>query len=194
MGLIQKLIEQSKQPTGRLGKTMLRIMNNAHRSMALLAISKLKPCENVLDVSCGGGDALRLLAEAGKFERIYGIDFSPDAVTLAAKLNKNNIEKGLISVKEASVLELPFENEYFDAVITVQSHYHWQSVLEAMKEIRRVLRPKGQFVLVAEVYKIGYHMEKYNDVEGSKKLFEDSGFTRVDLSADNKIVCVAGYK
>ena len=84
MGLMQPLIEQSKNPSGLLGKVMLRIMNNAHRSLTVWGLSMLKPADKILDVSCGGGNAVSLMAASGRFRKIHGIDFSPDAVSSAA--------------------------------------------------------------------------------------------------------------
>jgi ubiquinone/menaquinone biosynthesis C-methylase UbiE len=115
-------------------------------------------------------------------------------VALASKFNLKYIEAGLINIKEASVLALPFEDDSFDSIITVQSHYHWENILDAMKEVYRVLKLGGKFVLAAEVYKIEYHMEKYNDVEDTKTLFMESGFKNVDLTLDNKVICVVGCK
>lgn len=98
MGVFQILTEQSKMPTGRLGRIMLRIMNSAHRDMTLWGLSKLQSCQKVLDVSCGGGNAVRLMAEKGNFERIYGIGFSQDAVSIATANNHKYIENGLVTV------------------------------------------------------------------------------------------------
>ena len=173
---------------------MLRIMNSAHRSLTLWGISKLEPCKSVLDVSCGGGNAIHLMAEDGKFECIYGIDFSSESIYLATAKNRKYIENGCVIITQASVLELPFEDNYFDAATTFQSHYHWPDILTAMKEVYRVLKPGGQFVLVSEIYKIKYHMKKYNDMEQTHVLFRDSGFTRIDLSSNKKCICVTGYK
>ena len=194
MGLFQTLIEQSRLPTGRLGRIMLRIMNNAHRSLTLWGLSKLQPCQNVLDVSCGGGNAILLMAESGKFECIYGIDYSPDAVFLANTKNQNHVENGIVSIVQATVLKLPYQNDFFDAITTFQSHYHWPDILLAMQEIYRVLKPNGQFVMVAEVYKIKYHMKEYNDIDKTRTLFEDSGFKSIDLLSNQKHNCITGYK
>ncbi|MDR0509280.1 MAG: class I SAM-dependent methyltransferase [Candidatus Methanoplasma sp.] len=194
MGLFKILIEQSRLPTGRLGRIMLRIMNNAHRGLTLWGLSKLQPCQNVLDVGCGGGNAVRLMAETGKFGCIYGIDLSPDAVSLTIAKNHKYVESGLVTVMQASVLKLPFENDFFNAATAFQSHYHWPDILPAVHEIYRVLKPGGQFVLAAEIYKIEYHMKEYNDIERTGALFEDCGFKDIDLLTNRKHICITGYK
>ena len=194
MGIFQSLIEQSKLPNGRLGRMMLRIMNHAHNGLTLWGLSKLKPCQVVLDVSCGGGNAIHLMTEMNHFSHIFGIDFSPDAVSLTTDKNRKDIENGIVTVLQASVLELPFESNFFDAVTTFQSHYHWSDILASMQEIYRVLKPGGQFVLVAEVYKIKYHMKEYNSIEQTITLFEDSKFKDINLVSNIKYICVTGNK
>lgn len=194
IGIMQSLIEQSKMPSGVLGKMLLRIMNNAHHSLTLWGLSGLHPAHSVLDVSCGGGHAISLLADMGQFEKIYGIDYSKDAVSLAISKNQKNIEKKLVTILHASVLELPFENNYFDAITTFQSHYHWPDICTAMKEIYRVLKPGGQFIMVAETYKMEYHMTEYNNAEQTKTLFEISGFRNNEIETNQKCIRVIGYK
>ncbi|MHA7966763.1 class I SAM-dependent methyltransferase [Paenibacillus sp. CAU 1782] len=194
MGILQKLIEQSRLPHGFIGKVMLKIMNNAHKELTLWGISKLSKGKNVLDASCGGGSAIGLLSKSGKFERIYGIDLSPEAVALASDHNKDLIEKGDVYIQQASVLELPFENDYFDAITTFQSHYHWPDILQAVQGIRHKLKAGGQFVLVAEKYKIEYHMKEYNNAGLTGNLLLDAGFRNVELFESGKHICVSGIK
>lgn len=194
MGLLQSLIEQSKLPSGKLGRMMLRIMNNAHHTLTLWGLSKLQPGDNILDVSCGGGNAVWTMAQTGKYKHIFGIDFSPDAISIAVNKNRQYIDNGLVTIMQGSVLDLPFEADYFDAITTFQSHYHWADVLKAMHEIYRVLKPGGQFILVAEIYKIEYHMKEYNNAQQTKVLLEKSGFKSIDLQLNDKCICVTGWK
>jgi len=194
VNVMKKLIEQSRNPSGTLGRIMLRIMNNAHRSLTAWGLLQVQPCENILDVSCGGGNAIFTMAKKGTFEHIYGIDFSQDAIAFAMKKNQSYINNGVVSIECASVLELPFYDDFFDAITTFQSHYHWPNILKAMREIRRVLKTGGQFVMVAEKYKIKYHMEEFNNTEKTKELFLRGGFKNIVLLEDKANICISGYK
>lgn len=194
MGILQSLIEQSRQPSGWLGSVMLRIMNGAHKDMTAWGLSQLKPGETILDVSCGGGAAIEAVARAGVYTQVYGIDISPEAVRLSTKRNKPFVDQGVVSIKAASVLELPFPDAFFDACVTFQSHYHWPDVLRAMREVCRVIKPGGQFILVSEVYKIEYHMKEYNSAALTEVLFREAGFSQVRLMQAEKSICVVGTK
>jgi len=194
MGLLQTLINQSRLPSGFLGRRMLKIMNNAHKQYILWGLAQLKPGKRVLDISCGGGMALHLLSKENWFEKIYGIDISAEAVHLAAKRNKKQIDNERVTIKQASVLELPFEDGYFDAITTFQSHYHWPDIIKSTQEIYRKLNNKGQFILVSELYKMSYHMKEYNNAELTKVLFKECGFKNIRLLYENKAICIIGEK
>jgi len=194
MKLWQKLIDQSKVPTGRLGRMMLRVMGNAYYSMTAWGLSKLDACDRVLDVGCGAGGAIFQMAKSNKFKSIYGIDISQESVKLAQTKNRDFIKNDLVKIIEASVLAIPFEDNYFEAVTTFHSHYHWADVLVAMKEIHRVLKPNGCLVLVSEVYKIEYHMKEYNSVIKTRDLLTNSKFTNINILKNANSICVIGYK
>lgn len=194
MGLLNYLIEQSKKPSGFIGKIMLKIMNRAHKGLTKWGLSQLKAGTSCLDIGCGGGNALKLLSKANLFEKLYGIDFSIDAVKLANKKNRKDIGTQKMFIQQASVLELPFSDSAFNAVTMFQTHYHLGDLPKALNEIYRVLNNSGQFVLVAENYKIKYHMKEYNTPESLEKLLLTCGFKSINILHKPKAICVIANK
>ena len=63
--LLQRLIEQAKQPRGFVGSLMLRIMNKAHSGMNtwLMKQEAVNDGDIVLDIGCGGGKTLQFLSK-----------------------------------------------------------------------------------------------------------------------------------
>lgn len=57
-----------------------------------------------------------------------------------------------MKVLEGSVESLSFADDTFDKITTVESFYFWPAPQENLKEVRRVLKPGGTFVLVADTY------------------------------------------
>lgn len=104
----------------------------------LLDAAQIKHGMRVLDLACGTGIATSLGAARGA--RMSGVDFSP-AMLKAARQRYPAIE-----FREAEAKALPFEDESFDAVIANFGVNHFAFPLEALAEIRRVLRPEGRFV------------------------------------------------
>lgn len=118
MKLLDKLIEQSKLPSGFIGKVMIRIMNRTHDSRTKWAINKLKisKASTILDVGCGGGNTIRLLSQLASNGKICGIDYSRDSIKIASKLNKKLVNKGLVEITHASVENIPYPTETFNIV------------------------------------------------------------------------------
>lgn len=110
MNLLNKLIEQAKNPNGILGSFMLRIMNSAHIEMNKWAVEKIKVREEsvMLDAGCGGGKTLQLLSDINTYGKIYGIDYSEQAVKDSIRANKVDVETGKVHIQQASVTNIPF--------------------------------------------------------------------------------------
>lgn len=181
MGLLQRLIEQASNPQGPVGSIMLRIMNAAHSGMMDWALAKLTLKEEavVLDIGTGGGKTLQQLSPRVPRGKLYGIDYAEQAVTNTIRVNRKDVDAGKISVQQANVEAIPHPDNRFDLITAFQTHYFWPDLPRSMKEIHRVLRPGGTFLLVAELYKINYHMTAYKSKEEMEELLRTTGFTRI---------------
>ncbi|MFD3450404.1 class I SAM-dependent methyltransferase [Microbacteriaceae bacterium 4G12] len=198
MKLLDRLIEQAKNPNGGIGSLMLRIMNTAHTGMNKWALEKveIKEAAVLLDVGCGGGKAIQLLSKKNMYGKLYGIDYSEQAVKNSIKTNKEDVEKGKVSIRQASVTDIPFAEDFFDVVTAFQTHYFWPDVEMGVKEVFRVLKPEGNFLLVAEVYKINYHMKSYKTKEEKRQLFKRTGFHSIEFheNVSKGWLCLKGVK
>lgn len=91
----------------------------------------------VLDMACGAGYGLQVLGqEAGA--RPVGADISPDALCTARIFGP---------VASADAARLPFRDEAFDAVVSMETLEHLILRDEFVQELRRVLQPGGLLVL-----------------------------------------------
>jgi len=54
-----------------------------------------------------------------------------------------------------------FSNDFFDLVTAIETYYFWPSFSDALREIRRVLRSGGQFLMVNEMVQDGVYDVKY---------------------------------
>ncbi len=109
-------------------------------SLQLKYIDSRYPDRNlkVLDAGCGTGWHIKRMMEYG-FD-VYGIDSSARQCANA----KNNAACSNISVD--SVLDLPFENGFFDIVYAINTLHHLTDIKQqktATLEIERVLKPGG---------------------------------------------------
>jgi ubiquinone/menaquinone biosynthesis C-methylase UbiE len=132
----------------------------------------------ILDVGCGGGKTISKLAAMASEGKVYGVDFSKDSVGLASKVNRRSIEAGRVEIREASVSELPFPNEFFDLVTAVETHFWWSDLPGDVGEVLRILKSGSTLILIAEIYrgaktKTVQLAEKYLPLSGMKLLSED---------------------
>jgi len=196
MRLFNSLVEQSIKPKGFVGNIMLKIMNNQHKSIFDLGIKNIVIFENckLLDLGFGGGMALKMLSKKYKDIKFYGIDFSKEALEISSKNNRKDIKNGKMELFLADIGEMPFCDNFFDIITAFQTHFHWQDIENKFKEIYRVLNINGQFIIVAEKYKINYHMDLYKEESGIKKLFEDIGFKQIEYGETKYNMYIKGIK
>ena len=88
-------------------------------------------------------------------------------------------KKQKVIVQQAKRFFYSYHTNFFDLITAFQTHYFWPDVEQDIKEVFRVLQPKGSFLLVAETFKIQYHMEKCKTNEELVNLFYKTGFTSV---------------
>ena len=128
----------------------------AERSLALL---DLAPGQSVLEVGCGNGTFLPLLAAAvGPGGRVVGIDHSPQFVAAAQERVAAAGVADRVSVREADAYRLPFADATFDAAHCERVLMHLEDPTAALREMRRVVQPGG-VVVAAESHWHGIQVD-----------------------------------
>ena len=155
MNIFAELISQAKKPTGIIGSLIVRIMNIGHNKLTNWSLSYLNIKEDdiILDIGCGGGKTVNKLAKIARKGKVYGIDFSDASVKLSYKLNKDYINSGKVDIQKASVSRLPFPDNFFNIITAIETYFFWPDLDNDMKEVLRVLKPKGNLLIVSEAYK-----------------------------------------
>ena len=98
--------------------------------------------EDLLDVGCGTGPMVELLASEFPDKRYTGLDLTPRMIEVA---NAKGIENARFIVGDAE--DLPFDDASFDAVICANSFHHYPNPQMFFDGVARVLRPGGMLVL-----------------------------------------------
>src|ERR1051326_8360346 len=111
-------VNQCQNPTGWLGRLVLRNMNSRHSKVTDWGLShaSIGKQDIILDVGCGGGRTLSKLAAIATQGKVYGIDHSADSVAMAIRTNKQWIGTSRVEVREGSVSRLPFSDGTFVVV------------------------------------------------------------------------------
>jgi 2-polyprenyl-3-methyl-5-hydroxy-6-metoxy-1,4-benzoquinol methylase len=106
---------------------------------------KLKRGIDVLDIGCGSGLAMNLLAVAYPNSRFTGYDFSADAIGRAvAETQKNGVKNLQFGVRDVSKLA---ESEAYDLITAFDAIHDQARPDEVLGQIAQALRPDGTFLM-----------------------------------------------
>ena len=150
MGLGTMFLEFGGNPTGLFGRVLGRLMNAGHDDSYRWGLDHItiEPDAEALDVGCGGGRAVSLLAARATRGKVYGIDHSLDMVKLSQRVNRALINSGRVEIDHASVSSLPYSDDRFDVVTAFETIEFWPSLVEDVQEVKRVLTPSGVLLVV----------------------------------------------
>lgn len=110
-------------------------------------IASLVQCRNglILDLACGPGNFTRRIARLAPKSMVVGFDLSPQMLERAVRLTKKERLTNVYYMR-GSALALPFKAEAFDAVTCCGALQLFRNQDQAVGEIARVLKVKGDFV------------------------------------------------
>lgn len=192
-----RAINQCRRPTGALGRNVAKGMNISHAALTTWGLEhvRVEPSWRILDVGCGGGQTLKTLAALASAGHVSGVDYAPASLETSRQVNAELIASGRMDVQPASVSTLPFDDATFDLVTAVETHYYWPDLANDFREVRRVLKPGGRFVLIAETYK-GRRFDvffrpamtlllrsTYLSLDEHRAALTTAGFTHVEIDA-----------
>lgn len=123
------------------------LMNRTNAAVNVFAVQQLdlKPTDRVLEIGFGGGVTLPSLLKASAF--VAGVDRSNDVVSRAKARFAKAVRAGRADFRVGTVEALPFEDDSFDKVCTVNTVYFWTSLQQGFAEVRRVLTSGGRVVV-----------------------------------------------
>ena len=110
-------------------------------------IKKFGPTGKLADVGCGAGNLILKIAKKIPELDIIGVDIAPEILDYAKnRAIKNNLDNK-IEFKIGSVEKLPFLDNSIDFIISTFSLHHWDNPNNAFKELNRVLKKGGTYLI-----------------------------------------------
>ena len=96
----------------------------------------------ILDVGCGTGLDLKTYSDLG-YSRLYGVDPSEKSLELARKILSASVE-----LRTGTFEEIPYEDGYFDIVVSRHVLHYSNDMNKSTMEVSRVLKKGGKFVAI----------------------------------------------
>ena len=177
------------RPTGTRGKLggIIMARTNAAFARSVVSLLDVQPSDKVLEVGCGPGVGIHLLATAAPAGRVAGVDCSKEMVEHARALNAEAIESGLVDLRHGSVENLPFEEGAFDTVLAINSMQVWPDVMAGLRETERVLRRGGKIAL-------GFTRHSGQSRTGILELLSAAGFAEASMVETERGFCALARK
>jgi len=117
------------------------------RKKVIQIVAEKKP-NHILDIASGTGDLAILAATKTKATDIIGADISEGMLEIGKKkIAKLNLSDR-IKMQVADSENLPFKDNYFDAITVAFGVRNFENLDKGIQEIYRVLKPEGVFVVL----------------------------------------------
>lgn len=146
---LRLLAKQLRKPEGEFGQQLGNAMNVGNAAMNLHTLAALAADVNdtILEIGMGNGYFVKRILSQDPSIRYRGCDYSSDMVNDAKALNQEAVLSGRAEFVQADLTSMPFKTHSFTKVFTVNTIYFWEDIASSLKEIRRVLKPDGLFIV-----------------------------------------------
>ena len=143
-------MQKARKPTGMFGQyVMTRMFNkvNADLNSFVKEALNLETNDRILEIGFGPGKLINEMARTTTEGVIEGIDFSEAMLKEARKVNRHNILSGKVKLQKGESSALPYNNESFDKLCSINTLYFWKEPDKYFREMFRVLKHRGKIVI-----------------------------------------------
>ena len=188
--MVAEKITQCMKPHGEDGVETIKNMNENHRPISEFAFEcvDVGKTDKILDIGCGGGVNIEKFLKL-TINNVDGLDYSEVSVKESIKRNQKAVDDKKCKIIQADVSQMPIEDETYNLVSAFETIYFWPDIQNTFKEVSRIIKPGGQFMMAQGTDGNHPDDEKWlNSVEGMtvytaselEKYLIDAGFGSVE--------------
>lgn len=183
-----ELSSQLRKPTGEAAKEIGKALNESNRGLYEMAFEMMSLHKNdrVLEIGFGNGMHFPEYFRLQPRLTVTGVDFSKEMCEEAQALNADLIASKKLSLYCEETSALPFSDNRFHLAVALNVIYFLDPLEIHLKEIRRVLKPNGQFLIGYRPRHAVEHLAftKQNFIlyepDELKTLLRDNGFEAIN--------------
>ena len=141
-------ITQCMKPHGEEGVETIKNMNENHKPISEFAFECIDVGidDKILDIGCGGGVNIEKFLKLST-NNVDGLDYSEVSVNESIKRNQKAVNDKRCKIIQADVSKMPIGDEIYDLVSAFETIYFWPDLSKTFKEVLRIIKPNGQFVI-----------------------------------------------
>jgi ubiquinone/menaquinone biosynthesis C-methylase UbiE len=148
-------------------------------------LTGLHPDDDLVDIGCGPGVAVRRARAAG-IRSAVGIDPAPVMLRVARLLTRRDARGATRRYLEGSAESLPLADDSASVVWSIATVHHWGDLDAGLAEVRRVLRSGGRFLAMERHTEAGAHgLASHGWTDEQAAAFavrcEEAGFTSTEI-------------
>ncbi|WP_109436999.1 MULTISPECIES: class I SAM-dependent methyltransferase [Aquimarina] len=180
--------KQLSNPEGEFGIEIAKNMNESNIQMTIDSIKSLKLLKSdfLLEIGHGNCGHLEKIYRDTNGVKYFGLEISETMKYEAERINKKLLQNNQISFYLYDGIKIPFPDNYFDKIFTVNTIYFWENPLDFIIEIYRVLKTNGILILTFAqkdfMKKLPFVKDKFSlyDNNDLKLLIKKTGFNIIE--------------
>jgi ubiquinone/menaquinone biosynthesis C-methylase UbiE len=143
------IARQSRCPTGLWGRFIARVMaaETAEANAHLLSLLNPQPTDHLLEIGFGHGRTIERAAALVPHGFVAGVDLSEEMIRMATHHLRQLIREQRVDLQLGDSAHLRYPDGRFDRVYSLHTLYFWSDPQEHVREIYRVLKPGGCFMI-----------------------------------------------
>ena len=181
---MKELAEQLRKPHGENSKLVTDLMAISNRPLYEFTYKKLDlfPEANILEVGPADGHFVHDLFKIENSVSYTGVDLSEDMIKAADQINSDLVKNEKARFTKGDILELPFDENSFDRIFTINTLYFWSDPEKGIRVLNRILKPSGKLFIVIR------------SKESMEKMpFTQYGFTMYSKDELNQLLTENGF-
>ncbi|MEM9076210.1 MAG: class I SAM-dependent methyltransferase [Bacteroidota bacterium] len=189
------LLQKHRSAEGILGKDLGHLLYDGNKNMFQdsLDLLNIRKKNRILEIWPGHCAHLPQVMEQASGLRYFGLDLSKTMIENAKRINGISVSGRKALFRSHDGVNVPYVNDFFDRIVTINTIYLWQHPTRFLNEIYRVLKPGGicviTFVNANSMKGLNLQAEAFNlfDIPKFLRLVSETPFKHIDIQTRNEL-------